>query len=1544
MRKVYTGALLVCLFFFSCSLLFAITISDVPLFVTQSVEPRVMLVMSNDHQLYIKAYTDYSDLNGDGELDTTYNDEIDYYGYFGVNNCYTYSSTDGRFNPTGTAGGTNSHHCGAMEWSGNFLNWATMTRMDVIRKVLYGGYRSTDDTTTVLERVLLPYDVHSFVKVFSTDSTTEMQNFVPYAETEVSICNVTYVTSGVSRSITEAPHMRIASGSWPLWASAEVTQCTWGSGVRPSESTDKLDELTARVSVCESGYEEDNCQTYPNGNVKPVGLLQEYSEGTQNAPLRFGLMTGSYQKNLSGGVLRRNIEPIVGNTTATQNEIDLDSGIFLNQGATDVGIINTLNRLRISSYDYGSKKYGSSCGSPGIMTISDGTCVEWGNPLNELYLEALRYYSGKTSPTSAFNANDSTYISSLPQVTWSDPIPSTDWCADCSLVVISTGLNSFDTDQLSNDIAGVDADALTNEVGVYEGISTSTTLLVGESDTDTDKRCTAKTVSGLSEVKGICPEVPSMGGGYHIAGLAYYARTNDLRSDRQGETKPMTYTVALAESLPRFEIPVGDGTVTILPACEANSDEKADENSSGWRICSLTDLVVESLTYSGNAIAAGQLQISWEDSTWGNDYDMDGISRLEFCVGSACNICVCQDYCDTSGCITCVGDECDVCDVSPCDVCDEDKCDDCNASDECYIKPSICEGSKPLICEDNECTDSETCVIVEDKTICDAVEDNQILIKSSVQQANAGHALRFGYTITGSTDDRMHLPILRPGDKNFSIGQDLPDGVTNATTHQHTVGESAAQLLENPLWYTAKYGGFIDQNDNDWPDLDEEWSTNATGVPDTYFKATNPADLFEALGTVFENVVKTSSSAASVVANSVRLDTGTYVYQARFRTNDWSGELLAYPVQMDGSIDEADWEAGMKLPDHGARNIYTINTAADPQGVAFEWANLNATQNTSIADNATDGQAIINYIRGDQSQELQNGGAFRDRERLLGDIINSDPVFVGAANFGYNVDTIPEGFTDDPLVEGAYNQYLAKIKDRTRMIYLGANDGMLHGFRAEDGVELFAYIPNAVIPQLQLLTEQNYVDNHKYFVDGPPRVGDAYIDADGFGEDWRTILVGSTGAGGKSVFAIDVTNPDSDAVLDDIPAFSGENILWEFTHADLGYTIGQPTIARLVTGDWVAIFGNGYNSTNDRAKLFIVNLETGALLLDPFDTEVGSSGSPNGMATAIPVDTDGDRITDYVYAGDMLGNMWKLDLTDSSIDKWDFAFIEKISGTNYPRPLFTAKDRNGDAQPITSRPVVSAHPDGGYMVYFGTGRFFAENDDNVSMLTTHDTFYGIYDLDESDEWITETDRSILQQQEITYEAIHENIDFNYPVRVTTQRTVNYTDNSDPTNNPIRRGWYIDLIKPDESTGTLQGERVISPPLLRSGRIIFNTLIPSSEPCDFGGKTWLMELDAVTGGRLDFSPFDFNGDDIFNTDDYVTVPDPDPEDDSGAEEEIPVPVTGIQLDVGIAKTPAVISGGDKEYKYFSGSSGDMQVVTENPGDASVTGRQSWRQLR
>lgn len=1507
----------------------SLAIDQNPLFLTNAVDPRVMLVMSRDHQLYIKAYTDYSDLDGDGSIDTTYNDSVGYSGYFDSGKCYTY--TNSRFEPSRKVPDSASHACGATgEWSGNFLNWATMTRMDLVRKVLYGGYRSTDTTTeTVLERVLLPYDVHSFAKVFKTATTSEMRNFTPYDKTSISICNLTQ-GSGVSRSVnttTYPPLMRVADGEWPRWASSEVTQCQWGSGTQPSNSSNLVSPgnntgLNVRVKVCVSSLEEENCVAY-GSNKKPTGLLQKYgSPGTVS--VRFGLMTGSYQKNKSGGVLRRNLSRISGHPTASAslNEFDKDTGLFLNQGATDAGIINTLNRFRISGYNFDSKVYGDSCGSPGLLSFSDGQCVDWGNPLSEIYLEALRYLAGETS---VFDANDATFIPSLPQVTWSDPMPVGEWCAYNTAIVISTGLNSFDTDQLSNNLS-INASTETNAVGTQEEISGS--YLIGSNGVTSNNQCTAKSLSGLADAKGICPEVPSLEGGYHIAGLAYSAHVNDLRSNRTGKQLLDTYTIALAESLPKFEIPVGDGAVTLLPTCEANSNGSATAASTGWRVCSMTDLIVEQLNYVGDGadrkLVSGSFMVNWEDSTWGNDYDMDGIERLAFCVGSACS-----DLAVT--------------------------CPTTSSAYQAVVWPTVAS--------------------------------NQLAVTSCVIQTQAGHTLRFGYTVTGSTTDGVQLPILRPGGNNFNVGSKLPSAVSVPNTQTYAVGNSTGKLLENPLFYAAKYGAFKDQNDNDEPDLESEWNADndSKKIPDGFNQVKNPAKLEKALDDILSSVIKVAKetgSSTAVTSNSTRLETSTLIYQAQFNSSNWTGRMFAYslffddPDNPEGSIGAQVWDVTDKFPDPPDRKIYSYDPGLlTNKGIEFTWDDLSDAQKTLLDtvcfndDDCTD-SLIVNYLRGDDSEETPDGpyrsrtvavenesGVEVDEHLKLGDIVNSDPWFVGIDNFGYNSLPDPEG--------SAYLTYRSSSSyiNRRRMIYVGANDGMLHGFDAtnssDGGKEILAYIPNTAITSqtiasgksdLQSLTRPDYT--HKYFVDGSPRAGDVY-----FGSAWHTVLVGTMGAGGKGIFALDVTNPD---------AFTKNNVLWEintvnspntsdltdtssqagFTN-NLGFTFSQSSVVRMANGKWAAIIGNGYNSVNQKAVLYIIDIQTG-YLIKSIDTKVGSATALNGLSTPVAVDINDDRIVDTIYAGDLQGNLWKFDVSSTSTNSWDVAFK---SGST-PQPLFVAKDANNVLQPITAKPQAGGHPVAGVLVYFGTGQYFVEGDNSfVAKLVnasptkpTVQSFYGIWD---NGNQVTRSD--LVAQTIIAEQAVGE-----FNIRITSDNAVTYTGGSP------KKGWYLDLVKPSSTIGgvaTAQGERVVAVPVLRPGnRIVFTTLIPSLSPCDFGGTSWLMELEATTGKRLT-NTFDLNGDWEVNSQDMqtITLPTGGP---NGGPLTVTVAASGKQSEVGIIKTPGIIPspGGGIEYKYTSGTKkcnptvddcpetvkGSLEVTAEDYG--AEIGRQSWRQLR
>jgi len=1422
----------------------AVDIASKPVFLNPP-DPRLMLVLSRDHELSKKAYTDYSSLRSNGTLDISYVDAIEYYGYFDTRRCYSYNSGAGRFEPSGLAGGTYSHHCSG-EWSGNFLNWVSMTRMDVLRKTLYGGLRSTDNNgaalgDTVLERAMLPNDVHAFAKVFKpAGGATEVAKYTPYSQAAVSFCNVSPATTGMSRSTTTAPKLQVALGEFNRWAMSESKQCGTGGTGKPSALSA---DLTVRVVVCAPGKLESNCTAY-GSNWKPTGLLQKYGQSDSPARVKFGLLTGSYSKNKSGGMLRKNTSWLNGNVNASDDEINGVTGVFINQAATDYGIINTLNRLRISSWNFGDGKYGDNCGSPGVTTFNNGECTDWGNPLGEMYLESMRYFAGKSGPMSTYDtgSGEQTLLPSLPKVTWSDPLPAAEWCALSNTVVLSTGLNSFDGDELSgHDITGLDVEALTNRVGALEGLTGS--YLVGGNGSTADGQCTPKSVSSLGQVRGICPEVPSLDGSYHIAGLAFANQNLDLRpeyaakrSARWGASssnpnpgfaarQPMgTYSVALAESLPSFDIPVSGGAISFLPSCMANSTGGAISNanppilsqSTGWRVCSLTDLKILSLAADGKS---GTFEAAWEDSTWGSDYDMDGVVQLDFCVGSAC---------------------------SP------------------------------------------------------AVSSNQLKLTAQVVYANAGHALRFGYTVTGSTQDGTYLDILRRG------GVTVPalgprDGVTGPTSRTFTIGSSSAKLLNNPLWYAAKHGK-------------ASWDEDNNGIPDNYFKVTNPAGLIDALGKVFEETARSEGSASAIASNSTRLDTSTHVYQALFQSPAWSGQLWAIPLTSTGAAGTPSWEAGARIPAAAQRNILTWSGGAwnAGAGAAFTWAGLTGPATTTgTQQNLLGSEDVLNYIRGVQSKEVgQTGGTFRRRTTLLGDIINSDPHYVAAETYGY--DQPASGLSETERL--AYTSFLTAKTSRPPMLYVGANDGMLHAINAANtqsaggGVESFAYVPNAVIPNLKNLSSPDYV--HRYYVDGPPNSGDAYLNG-----SWKTVLVSSLGAGGKGLFALDVTNPGS---------FDSSKVIWEYvdsaTPGDLGFVMHRPQIARMNDGHWYAIFGNGYNSTNQKAILYFVPLDKSSSSPGVFKLTLdNATGGDNGLSEPALLDTDGDRIIDYVYAGDLKGNVWKVDVSNRTRSQWD----SKFKSGSTPEPFFVAKrdSSSGSRQPITGPLEIGVPPSGssGYMIYFGTGRYLGAGDVTD---TSVQTVYGVLDKGgNNDNITTNPGRNALQAQSFVYEGPRSSSDPSV-VRVASNNAVNYSGSS------AKRGWYLDLVSPN--TPAARGERVVSFPLLRHGRVIFTSVVPSPALCEQGGYSWITELDAISGARLTYSVFDYTRDGLYNGGDYASY------------SNTSNPVSSKQLEgQGLLKSPAVISAGEKEYKVGSGTAGGVIVVDEKGMDG--TPRSSWRQI-
>ena len=679
--------------------------------------------------------------------------------------------------------------------------------------------------------------------------------------------------------------------------------------------------------------------------------------------------------------------------------------------------------------------------------------------------------------------------------------------------------------------------------------------------------------------------------------------------------------------------------------------------------------------------------------------------------------------------------------------------------------------------------------------------------------------------------------------------------------------------------------------------------------------------LQEALSSILDTIHDETSTAAAVAANSTRLNTTdsgavTYLYQAKFNSSDWSGSLTAYPLATDGSTLPAAWSTDpsidpnstIVIPSHLNRDIYTWNGSAGLEFTSSNFNNLNFSdsQQTDLVN--TDN---LNWLRGDQS--LEAGGTFRSRTRLLGDIINSTPAYISVLDFSY--ESLP--------LEAEASSYVAHVETtrvRPPMLYFGANDGMLHALNIDDPssvVEEFAFIPMAVYPNLVELTTPGY--SHKYYVDGSPVVGDAYISDvwnSSSAAEWRTVLIGTTAAGGQSVFALDVTDPLS---------FDSGDVMWEFTDPDhpddLGYTFGEPVIARMANGKWAAIFGNGYNSVNGLAYLYIVDIETGTII-----EKIATNADPaNGLSSPAVLVND-ERVVTTVYAGDLQGNLWKFDLSHSNTTQW--GVDDNDGGTD---PLFTARYDSNQIQPITSPLEISAHPNGGYMIFFGTGKYFEDNDNAIAASPDIQSFYGIWD--DSDSRIVVLDRSTLVEQEITLEIDNTVDGVTTTWRITTQKATtdfNWTASSaiDKT-----RGWFMDLDSPGDAVG--EGERVVNVPILRHGRVIFTTLIPSQIACDPGGSSWLMELEALTGNRLAYTALDVNGDGNVDTNDTITVLSIDGED-------VAVVPSGMKV-AAIMTTPKVIASSDKEYKYSATSAGTMTIITEKGGDSMGLGRRSWRQL-
>ncbi|WP_337244982.1 PilC/PilY family type IV pilus protein [Luteimonas sp. gir] len=617
--------------------------------------------------------------------------------------------------------------------------------------------------------------------------------------------------------------------------------------------------------------------------------------------------------------------------------------------------------------------------------------------------------------------------------------------------------------------------------------------------------------------------------------------------------------------------------------------------------------------------------------------------------------------------------------------------------------------------------------------------------------------------------------------------------------------------------------------------IDDLWhaAVNSRGQ---FYQVNNTSEFVKGLGAALATITQRTSSYSNVATNSVSLDAGTKVFNASYVSGIWTGSVSARSVTTSGIPTDELWTASVPEFKTRSQKVFTFDGRA---GASFPTtAQVAALARPNDVTYPVTGEANADYIKGDTRLEERGGaGSLRNRTSLLGDIVGSSPAYLKNA--------------------------------RGEFVFVGANDGMLHAFDASNGVEVFAYVPGLVdLSKLASISRPDYA--HRFFVDGPVVVSAESLTPK------KNILVGTLGKGGKGVFSLDVTRADE---------FATTHVKWELAETpgkNMGLVMGRPVLGRVQGGGAAVIISNGVNSENNRAVLVVLNLETGKVIKE-IDTGAGSKDQPNGLSTPTAVFGPDGRTIAYVYAGDMLGNVWKFDLSDESATSW--------ASTK----LFTALDAKGKPQPITGGLALATSPRTfDRWIFFGTGRFLTASDADPSNATPQ-SMYGFVEPAKAP-WT----RDDLVARKITVTGEQNGTQ----VRGFQAR---------PNNRESIKGWYIDLPG--------AGERIVQDSQVTSGYLVTASMMPTGSVCEAGGAGYINALDAFTGTSAGSSYFDLDGDG--STSDEIV----------GG-----VPIGSISPGIGMPTLPNLVRG-----RLVVGGSGGGDV-SSTPTIRPRWERVSWREIR
>lgn len=689
----------------------------------------------------------------------------------------------------------------------------------------------------------------------------------------------------------------------------------------------------------------------------------------------------------------------------------------------------------------------------------------------------------------------------------------------------------------------------------------------------------------------------------------------------------------------------------------------------------------------------------------------------------------------------------------------------------------------------------------------------------------------------------------------YANTQDIRPDLTKPEGKKTTVQTYWVDVLEwqeykhrNQYWLATKYGGFVDSNDNNLPDLDSEWKSatkiaNTFEIPKTYFPAADAAMMVTGLTQAFKQIRETIGEQAGVGVSSPALTLGTgaaatKIFQVTYdSTKGWGGTVKGMNIESiaeDGTVNtttlfntDTRFYTGADLnaaPANWAENriIATGNwTAGVFTPTPFKWTNLTADQQAALIPSGgseADGQNVLNYLRGDKTLE---GATFRTRTKPLGDIVDSQAVYLGASLSSYNEE-----------YNLGYKDYSRDKAGRPGVIFVGANDGMLHAIDANNGKGLWAYVPSFLfqgpsspatpaVDGLQALSSPNYY--HHNYVNATPYIADVDFANTGGSHgsgDWHTLLVGGLGKGGRGYYAIDVSDP-----ISDVNGLTNA-VKWEFTDLDMGFSYGRPVIVKSPRWGWVVILTGGYNNIGATAThpgagvIYILNAKTGALHQKIY-TPAGSATDPAGLAHVSAFVPDyADYTALNVYGGDLLGNVWRFDLSSPTAD------------VPTPSSAFALlRDGSGVAQPVTTEPQVE-YESGNLRrwVFVGTGKLLHADDSGT---TQTQTFYALRDGMRAQAW----------------ESGAMPAGFGLPIQRSTLRAVSDSDLKTgvtlSATTPL--GWYHDLTGLDGGGS----ERVIINPLAFPGADVITWVgaIPTNDPCSPGGTARYYQTDFASGHSL-----------------------------------------------------------------------------------------------